>query len=133
MTFVNLLNDSIIRIKNSQTSKQSKVSLLKSKLSINILEVLRNEGYLRGFKIQDKTIEVSLKYYKDKPAIQNIKYHSRLNNKTNISYKQLTYMYKDKTINSGLSTMILSTPFGILTDFECINRKIGGKLILTIL
>tara|TARA_B100000768_G_scaffold58319_1_gene56457 strand:+ start:3090 stop:3491 length:402 start_codon:yes stop_codon:yes gene_type:complete len=133
MTFVNLLNDSIIRIKNSQTNKQRKVSLLKSKLSINILKVLRNEGYLRGFKIQDRTIEVSLKYYKDKPAIQNIKYHSRLSNKTNISYKKLTYIYEDKTINSGLSTMILSTPFGILTNFECLDRKIGGKLILTVL
>ena len=133
MTFVNLLNDSIIRIKNSQTNKQRKVSLLKSKLSINILKVLRNEGYLRGFKIQDRTIEVSLKYYKDKPAIQNIKYHSRLSNKTNISYKKLTYIYEDKTINSGLSTMILSTPFGILTTFECLDRKIGGKLILTVL
>ena len=133
MTFVNLLNDSIIRIKNSQTNKQRKVSLLKSKLSINILKVLRNEGYLRGFKIQDRTIEVSLKYYKDKPAIQNIKYHSRLSHKTNISYKKLTYMYEDKTINSGLSTMILSTPFGILTNFQCLDRKIGGKLILTVL
>lgn len=133
MTFVNLLNDSIIRIKNSQTNKQRRVSLLKSKLSINILKVLRNEGYLRGFKIQDRTIEVSLKYYKDKPAIQNIKYHSRLSNKTNISYKKLTYIYEDKTINSGLSTMILSTPFGILTNFECLDRKIGGKLILTVL
>ena len=107
--------------------------MLKSKLSINILKVLRNEGYLRGFKIQDRTIEVSLKYYKDKPAIQNIKYHSRLSNKTNISYKKLTYIYEDKTINSGLSTMILSTPFGILTNFECLDRKIGGKLILTVL
>jgi small subunit ribosomal protein S8 len=133
MTFVNLLNDSIIRIKNSQTNKQRKVSLLKSKLSISILKVLRNEGYLRGFKIQDRTIEVSLKYYKDKPAIQNIKYHSRLSNKTSISYKKLTYIYENKTINSGLSTMILSTPFGILTNFECLDRKIGGKLILTVL
>ena len=133
MTFVNLLNDSIIRIKNGQKSKRNKVNLLKSKLSINLLKVLRNEGYLRGFRINAKTIEVTLKYYKDKPAIQNIKYCSKLKDKTNLSHEQLNYIQKGKLTNSGLSTMILSTPFGILTDSECLKRRIGGKLILTIL
>ena len=133
MTFINLLNDSIIRIKNSQESKKNKVSLLKSNLCIKVLEVLRKEGYLQGFKVSSKTIEVKLKYYKDQPAIKDIQYHSRLNPKTNLSYKELTYIYKNKLNNSGLSLMILSTPLGILTNFECLTHKIGGKHILTIL
>ena len=133
MTFVNLLNDSIIRIKNSQASKQKTVNLKKSKMSLNILKVLRSEGYLRGFTVEEKTIKVLLKYYKDKPAIREIKYHSQLNSATNISYKKLKYIYKKKENNSGLSTMILSTPFGILTGFECLAKKIGGKHLLTVL
>jgi small subunit ribosomal protein S8 len=133
MAFTNLLNDSIIRIRNSQENKKSKTNLIKSGLSINILKVLRNEGYLRSFIIKEKTIEVSLKYFRDRPAIKNIKYHSRLNEKINLSYKELNYLYKSKEANSGLSLMILSTPLGILTDFECLTQKIGGKLILTVL
>jgi len=133
MAFTNLLNDSIIRIKNSQDKKKNKTNLIKSKLSIDILKILRNEGYLRGFSIKEKTIEVSLKYFRDKPAIKDIKYHSRLNKKIDLSYKELNYLYRSKKSNSGLSLMILSTPLGILTDFECLTQKIGGKLLLTVL
>jgi small subunit ribosomal protein S8 len=133
MTFLNLLNDSIVRIRNSQATKKPKLSLRKSNLLLKVLQILRREGYIRGFQVEEKTISLSLKYHQDKGVIKDIRYHSQLNPKTNLSFQELKKIYQKNESNSGLGRMLLSTPFGILTDFECISRRIGGKHLITIL
>ncbi len=134
MTLNNSLNDSIVRIKNGYKARKKEINLHKSKLCIDVLKILRQEGYIRGFKIEKNSITVLLKYFQDKAIIKDIISYSPLNVKTIISYKQLKQLCanKEKRIN-GLSLNILSTPLGILSDYDCIKNKSGGKLLLMII
>jgi small subunit ribosomal protein S8 len=133
MTANNLLCDSIIRIKNGYKSHKQKITIKNSKTSLELLKILRNEGYIRGFLIDKNFIEVSLKYFKDKPVIKDIKSYSPLNSKTTVSFKGLKQICNNKNLKSnGLTLNILSTSLGILSDYQCINHKIGGKLLLMI-
>jgi len=127
MTLNNSINDSIIRIKNGCMAKKQSIVLKKSNLCIEILKILRNEGYIKGFQIEKKSIKVLLKYFQDKSIIKNIVFYPSLSIKNTLSFKQL-----NKNKYNGLSLNILSTSHGILSDYNCLNNKIGGKLLLTI-
>jgi small subunit ribosomal protein S8 len=134
MALNNLLNDSIIRIKNGYKSRKPIIVLQKSNISIKILEILRNEGYIRGFIIQNQSINVLLKYFQDRAVITNIISHSPLSTENTLSFKQLKLLCENKKKRTnGLTLNILSTPIGILSDYDCLNNKQGGKLLLTIL
>jgi small subunit ribosomal protein S8 len=125
-----LLNDSIIRIKNGYNSKKPFIVLNKSNLCISVLKILRNEGYIRGFKVADNSIIVMLKYFQNNSVIKNITFYSPLNPKNNISFLQLKQLDKKRT--NGLILNILSTSSGILSDYSCLDNKLGGKLLLMI-
>jgi small subunit ribosomal protein S8 len=133
MTLNNSLNDSIVRIKNGYKIKKEHVVLNKSKLSIEVLKILRSEGYIKGFKIESNSITVMLKYFQDKSVIKNIVLFSPLSLKSNLSFTQLKQLCngKGKKIN-GLSLNILSTSLGLSLDYDCLNNKLGGKLLLMI-
>lgn len=134
MTLNNLLQDSIIRIKNGYESHKANVILNKSNLSIKILEILRKEGYIKAFIIKENLIIVTLKYYKDKGAIKNITSYLPSNKKAIFSFKEVKELFKNrKTKINGLGLTILSTPLGILTDYDCIKKRQGGKPLITIL
>lgn len=134
MTLNNSLNDSILRIKNGCKARKQSINLHKSNLCIEVLKILRKEGYIRGFKIEEKSVTVLLKYFQDKPTIKDIISYSPLNVKSVISFKQLKQLCENKTKRTnGLSLNILSTPYGILSDYDCINNKSGGKLLLMII
>jgi small subunit ribosomal protein S8 len=134
MTLNNSLNDSIIRIKNGHKAHKNNIIIKKSNLCIEILKILRTEGFIKGFKIENKSIIVFLKYFQDKPAIKDITYYSSLNVKNTLSFKQLKQLCENKKKRTnGLSLNILSTPTGILSDYDCLNKKSGGKLLITIL
>lgn len=134
MVLNNSLNDSIIRIKNGQKSRKKIISLLKSNIVIEILTILHREGYIKGFKVNDKNINVYLKYFQDRPAVKDIIIYPQLSVKSTISFKQLKKQFgiKERKFN-GLALTIVSTPLGLLSDYDCINNKSGGKLLLTIL
>jgi len=134
MVLNNSLTDSIIRIKNGHKARKKIISLINSKLCVEILTILQNEGYIRGFKIDNRSIKVYLKYFQDRPAIKDIISYSHLSAKSILSFKQLQKHYgvNEKKLN-GLGLTILSTPLGVLSDYDCINNKSGGKLLLTIL
>ena len=130
---MNPIQDSMIRIKNSYNSKRLNVEIQKSKRLINLMRLLREYGYIKGFQINERTIKVFLKYSQDYPVIRQIKVYSPLDVNTVVSYKQLKSILKSKESFAGLSLTLVSTSFGVLTDLECLKRKIGGHLILTVL
>jgi small subunit ribosomal protein S8 len=134
MTFNNLTNDSIIRIKNSCKARKSTVILRKSRLCIEILKILRAEGYIKGFKIEKYSITVLLKYFQDKPVINDIVSYSGLDQRSTVSFDQLKKLCNNtKKKTNGLKLNILSTSSGILSDYTCLNNRIGGKLLLIII
>ena len=131
MVLNNSLNDSIIRIKNGQKSRKKIISLLKSNIVIEILTILQREGYIKGFKVNDKNINVYLKYFQDRPAVKDIIIYPQLSVKSTISFKQLKNFCR--TNNNGLSLTILSTPHGLLSEYNCLRNCSGGNLLLTII
>ena len=128
----NILADSITRILNSTRNNQPEVILTKSHQIITILTLLRKHGYVRNFNVEKSFIRVTLKYSKDQSVITNIKYYSPLNVNNTVSFKQLKYLIEQKPCLSGLSLFILSTPLGIISDYDCLKNRIGGKLLLMI-
>jgi small subunit ribosomal protein S8 len=134
MTLNNSINDAIIRIKNGYRAKKYTIVINKSTLCLKILEILRKEGYIRGFKIKKYSIIVMLKYFNDKPGIKDIIYYSPLNLNSTVSFEQLNELYYNtRKRTNGLTLNILSTSSGILSDYTCLNNKLGGKLLLMII
>jgi small subunit ribosomal protein S8 len=128
------LNESIIRIKNGHKAHKQTVLLNRSNLCIKVLKLLNAEGYIKGFKVEDRQINVFLKYFQDKPAIKDIIYYSSLSTTSTISFKQLQKFCKGKGKRvNGLGLTILTTPYGLLSQYNCLKQKSGGKLLITIL
>jgi small subunit ribosomal protein S8 len=134
MTFNNSINDTIIRIKNSCRARKNVALVKKSKLCIEILKILRTEGYIKGFKIEKYSIIVLLKYFQDKSVIKDIVSYSSSNRRNTVSFNQLKGL-SDSTNKktNGLKLNILSTSLGVLSDYSCLSNKIGGKLLLIII
>jgi len=134
MTLNNSINDSIVRIKNGYKARKQNIVLKKSILCIEILKILRDEGYIKGFKINSQSIDVLLKYFQDKPVLKDIIYYSPLSVNSTVSLKQLKQLCENKEKRTnGLSLNILTTSLGVLSDYNCLNKQLGGKLLLKII
>lgn len=126
------LSDFITRIRNGQKKKLKKIQLQigVSKLILNILNIFYYEGYIRGYKINRQlplTIDVFLKYNQfGEPAITKIKRVSRPSKRI-YSNKKINHK-----INNGVGTVILSTPKGVLSQFEAILLNQGGEILFII-
>jgi small subunit ribosomal protein S8 len=130
----NSLRDALVRIKNGYLNRKKEIVIIKTKLCLEILKILREEGYVQNFRVEERNIVVTLKYFRNKPVLRDITFHSPLHTNTTISYKQLKkhYGFKERKLN-GLGLTVLSTSRGLLSDYECISQKSGGNLLLTIL
>jgi len=134
MTSNNSTRDSLIRIKNGYKARKKTIILQRSNLCIEILKILRQEGYIKGFQVGDRSINVLLKYFRDKPVIKDIIYYSPLSAKTTVSFKQLKQLCENKSKKTnGLNLNILSTSLGLLSDYTCLDNRLGGKLLLMII
>jgi small subunit ribosomal protein S8 len=111
-----------LEIKNAFLSKKLKIIQQYSKQSINVLNILIKEGFIKNYKIKSKNkISIYLKYKQNKSVINNIKYLSKFGKFIYINNKNL---YKKKK-----GFFLISTPLGLLTLSEVKKYKIGGKLI----
>jgi small subunit ribosomal protein S8 len=125
-----LISDMFARINNAQKVLKSSVLVKRSKLSVSILKVLRNEGFIRGFTFTEAdpySIEVLLKYFKDKPVISYIK---RISKPGRRIYMPVATLWKT---SNGLEVYIISTTQGILTDYQARKLNLGGEIICKIL
>nr|YP_010507885.1 ribosomal protein S8 [Phytophthora asparagi]UXG55995.1 ribosomal protein S8 [Phytophthora asparagi] len=125
MIITDTLSNLFSKIKNGYLAKKSKIVQQKSKQSINILNILIKEGFIKSYKINSKNqLEIYLKYRKNKAVITEIKRLSKPGKRLYITNKDL---YKKKT-----GFYIISTSIGILTDLQAKKLNIGGELICKI-
>ncbi len=122
------LGDMLTRIRNGQMAKKASVTAPASRLRANVLEVLKREGYIRGYSqietrpgVNELTIE--LKYYEGAPVIQAI---SRVSKPGRRVYSKIKDLPK---VSSGLGIAILSTPRGVMSDAEARVANVGGEVL----
>ena len=127
MSLSDPIGDMLARIKNSQVRNHKKVQLPSSKFKVKIVEVLKSEGYIIDFKVDDDekkpNIEINLKYNLGNPVISNIERISKPGRRIFSSAESLP------KINNGLGIAIVSTPKGVMTDVDARKQKIGGEII----
>ena len=125
------IGDMIARIRNAQMRNKPKVSMPGSKQRERVLEVLKAEGYIRGFAAvkhdsgRDE-LEVELKYFDGTPVIREIERVSKPGRRVYASVKALP------RINNGLGISILSTPKGVMADHDARDANVGGEIICTV-
>ena len=124
------IGDLITRIRNAQLRHKSKVSTPGSNLRTRVLEVLKSEGYIRGYASVEKDgrseLEIELKYFEGTPVIKEIERVSKPGRRVYASVKNLP------RINNGLGVAILSTPKGVMADHEAREANVGGEVLFTV-
>ncbi|MBF0247117.1 MAG: 30S ribosomal protein S8 [Alphaproteobacteria bacterium] len=128
MSMSDPLGDMLTRIRNGQMAKKSAVLAPASKLRANVLEVLKREGYIRGFEEIEsrpgiREIRIELKYHEGAPAIQQIARVSKPGRRVYSKIKDLTKVY------NGLGISIISTPRGVMSDAEAREANVGGEVL----
>ena len=126
MSLSDPIGDMLARIKNAQSRNHSKVSLPSSKFKAKIADVLKSEGYIIDYKINDDkkpSIEINLKYNSGNPVINTIERVSKPGRRIFSSASSLP------KINNGLGIAIVSTPQGVMTDIDARKKKLGGEII----
>ena len=128
MAFNDSLSDMLARIKNAHLARKSFTSCFKSKLNMNVLAVLKDEGYIRDYKdLQIRegiaSIKIDLKYYNGHPVIKKIKRISKPGIRV---YSKITDLPKPY---GGLGISILSTPKGVMTDQNARKHNVGGEIL----
>ncbi len=126
MSLSDPIGDMLARIKNAQVRNHSKVSLPSSKFKAKIADVLKTEGYIIDYKINDEkkpSIEINLKYNSGNPVINTIERVSKPGRRIFSSANSLP------KINNGLGIAIVSTPQGVMTDVDARKKKLGGEII----
>jgi small subunit ribosomal protein S8 len=125
------LGDMIARIHNAQMRNKSKVSTPSSKLRQNVLEVLKSEGFIRGYAAVEHAsgrseLEIELKYFDGEPVIREIARVSKPGRRVYASAKALP------RVNNGLGVAILSTPKGVMADHDARDANVGGEILCTV-
>ncbi|MEA2984317.1 MAG: small subunit ribosomal protein [Alphaproteobacteria bacterium] len=125
------IGDLITRIRNAQMRNKPKVSSPGSKLRESVLEVLKSEGYIRGYASVEHTsgrseLEIELKYFDGEPVIREISRISKPGRRVYASVKALP------RINNGLGVSILSTPKGVMADHAARDANVGGEILFTV-
>jgi len=125
------IGDMIARIRNAQMRNKSKVSMPGSKQRERVLEVLKTEGFIRGYASVAHAsgrseLEIELKYFDGAPVIREIERVSKPGRRVYASVKALP------RVNNGLGISILSTPKGVMADHEARDANVGGEILCTV-
>ena len=125
------IGDMLTRIRNAQMRGKSTVSTPASKLRAWVLDVLADEGYLRGYEKTSSTdghgaIEISLKYFDGVPVIKELKRISKPGRRVYLGVKDIPQ------VRQGLGVSIVSTPQGVMSDANARAKNVGGEVICTV-
>jgi small subunit ribosomal protein S8 len=131
MAMTDSLGDMIARIHNAQMRNKSKVSTPSSRLRVSVLDVLKNEGFIRDYSsVEHKDgraeLEIELKYFDGAPVIREISRVSKPGRRVYASVKALP------RINNGLGVAIVSTPKGVMADHDARDANVGGEILCTV-
>jgi len=125
------LGDMLTRIRNAQMRGKSTVKTPASKLRGWVLDVLQNEGYIRGYepstgKDGHPELEISLKYFDGVGVIKELKRVSTPGRRVYSGVKDIP------SVRQGLGIAIVSTPQGVMSDAQARSANIGGEVLCTI-
>jgi len=128
MTLVDPIGDMLTRIRNGQMRSLNKINMPFSNFRLKILEILKKEGYIIDFNIDNgekkiKFLSVDLKYYEGQPVIKEIKRVSKPGRRV---YSKATSIPK---VLNGLGLAILSTSKGVMSDTDAVKNNLGGEII----
>ena len=127
MSLSDPIGDMIARVKNAQERNHKKVDLPSSNFKAKIADILKNEGFIRGFKIDTQNnkpiLSLELKYHSGSPVISTFERISKPGRRIFSSAEGLP------KINNGLGIAIVSTPKGVMTDIDARKQKVGGEII----
>lgn len=122
------LGDMLTRIRNGQQARKTTARCAASKLHAHVLDVLKDEGYIRGYSEEEirpgiKDIVIELKYHDGAPVIREIQRISKPGRRvyTNVQDMPLEH--------GGLGVFILSTPQGVMADHSARDAKVGGEIL----
>jgi len=125
------LGDMLTRIRNAQLRGKSTVKSPASKLRAWVLDVLADEGYIRGYDRSDTDngqgeLVISLKYFEGTPVIRELKRVSKPGRRVYMSVKDIP------TVRNGLGVSIVSTPKGVMSDAAARSANVGGEVLCTV-
>jgi small subunit ribosomal protein S8 len=125
------LGDMLTRIRNAQMRKSDRVSTPGSSFRARVLDVLKTEGYIRGYSTTEfgngrTEFDVELKYSEGLPVIREIARVSKPGRRVYASVDALP------RINNGLGIAILSTPKGVMADHDARDQNVGGEILCTV-
>ena len=127
MSLSDPIGDMIARIKNAQMRNHKQIELPSSNFKSKIAEILKSEGFIREFKVENKDnkslLLIDLKYHSGNPVISTIERVSKPGRRIFSSAESLP------KINNGLGIAIVSTPKGVMTDIDARKQKVGGEII----
>ena len=128
MSLTDPVGDLLTRIRNGQAASKQSIKTPASKLRANVLEVLKRDGYIRGFTQTEvrpgiSEITVELKYYEGRPVISEI---SRVSKPGRRVYSGIEDLPR---VANGLGISILSTPRGVMSDAEARAQHVGGEVL----
>ena len=125
------IGDMLTRIRNAGMRGKSTVTCPASKMRVRVLDVLIDEGYIRGFEQSTgadghPAIEISLKYFEGAPAIREMKRVSKPGRRVYMGVKDIP------TVRQGLGVSIVSTSKGVMSDASARSQNIGGEVLCTV-
>jgi len=127
MSLSDPIGDMIARVKNAQARNHKKVELPSSNFKTKIANILKNEGFIKDFKVNTEDnksiLSVELKYHSGNPVISAFERISKPGRRIFSSADGLP------KINNGLGIAIISTPKGVMTDIDARKEKVGGEII----
>lgn len=123
--------DMLTKIRNANLAKHEKVDVTTSKLKLQIVKILKNEGYVKNFKKVTKEnvnyIRIFLKYDdKQKPIIHGLERLSTPGRRVYTGYKDMPRIF------NGYGVVVVSTSSGVITGKKASDQKVGGELICSI-
>jgi small subunit ribosomal protein S8 len=131
MAMTDPLGDMLTRIRNALMRGKGNVSTPASSLRANVLDVLKAEGYIRGYARVDydngkAELEIELKYFEGAPVIREITRISKPGRRVYSSVKSIP------RVANGLGVSILSTPKGVMADHDAREQNVGGEVLCQI-
>ena len=122
------LGDMLTRIRNAQRARHSSCLAPASKLRANVLDVLKREGFIRGFEAHElrpgvAQLRIELKYNEGEPVIKEI---TRVSKPGRRVYSAVDAMPR---VGNGLGIVIVSTPKGVMADHSAREQNVGGEVL----
>ncbi|MCH8465332.1 MAG: 30S ribosomal protein S8 [Roseinatronobacter sp.] len=122
------LGDMLTRIRNAQMRGKSTVRTPASKLRAWVLDVLKDEGYIRGYEnVTSESghaeLEISLKYADGQPVIRELKRISKPGRRVYSGVREIPH------VRNGLGISVVSTPKGVMSDAAARAANVGGEVL----